>query len=113
MNEDAWEIKVSAKLKRKMAGPWQSSVILKLVGKQLGYRALQTRLAGIWRPIGNMNLIDIGYGFFIMKLDAFKDYHHALMDGPWFVGVQYLHVQAWEANFHPSTTKVTTTALWI
>ena len=83
------------------------------MGKQLGYRALQTRLAGIWRPTGNTHLIDIGYGYFIMKSDALKDYHLALMDEPWFVGEQYLHVRAWEADFHPSTAKVTTTAVWI
>ncbi|KAK7860203.1 hypothetical protein CFP56_042227 [Quercus suber] len=35
-----------------MASPWQTSIIVKLMGKQLGYRALQTRLAGIWRPSG-------------------------------------------------------------
>ena len=62
------------------------------MGKQLGYRALQTSLAGIWRPSGNVVLIEIGYRYFIMKFDVLKDYHHALMDGPWFVGDQYLHV---------------------
>ena len=36
-----------------------------------------------------------------------------LVDGPWFVSEQYLHVQAWEADFHPSTTKVTSTVVWI
>jgi len=63
LTDDAWEITVSIELKSKMAGPWQTSVILKLMGKQQGYHALKTRLAGIWRPEGNMNLIDIGYGF--------------------------------------------------
>ncbi|KAL0005203.1 hypothetical protein SO802_012764 [Lithocarpus litseifolius] len=43
VNEDAWEIKVTAELKRKMVGPWQTSVILRLMGKQLGYCILQTR----------------------------------------------------------------------
>lgn len=52
LTDDVWEITVSTKLKHKMAGPWQTSVILKLMCKQLGYRALQTRLAGIWRPQG-------------------------------------------------------------
>ena len=37
-----------------------------------------------------MHLIDIGYDFFIMCFDVLKDYHHALMDGPWFMGEQYL-----------------------
>ena len=52
------------------------------MGRPLGYRALQSRLAGIWRPIGIMKLIDIGYGFFIMQFDVLKDYQHALMNGP-------------------------------
>ena len=37
-NEEEWEIHVSADLKRKMSGPWQNSIILKLMGKQFGYR---------------------------------------------------------------------------
>ena len=76
-------------------------------------RALQTRLAGIWRPTSKMTLIDIGYGFFIMRFYLSQDYHHALMDGPWFVGDQYLYVQAWEADFHPHVAKISTTAVWI
>ena len=70
------------KLKPKLAGPWQTSIIIKLMGRQLGYRALQTRLVGIWRPTSKMTLIDIGYGFFIMRFDLSQDYHHAFMDGP-------------------------------
>ena len=56
------------------------------MGLPQGYRALQSRLAGIWHPTSTMHLIDLGYGFFIMRFDVLKDYHHALMDGPWFVG---------------------------
>ena len=57
-------------------------------------------------------LIDIGYGYFIMWFDLAKDYQHALMNGR-FVGDQYLHVQAWEADFHPHIAKISTTAVWI
>ena len=60
-----------------------------------------------------MHLIDIGYDFFIMRFELLKDYHHAFMDGSWFVGDQYLHGQAWEANFHLHIAKVSTTAVWI
>ena len=110
---ETWEIRITPELKSQLAGPWKTSIILKLLGRPLGYRALQTRLAGIWRPTGMMHLIDIGYGSFIMRFDDIKDYHHALMDGPWFVGDQYLHVQAWEADFHPHIAKITKTAVWI
>ena len=83
------------------------------MGRPLGYRALQTRLAGIWRPTGMMHLIDIGYGYFTMRFDHVQDYQHALMDGSWFVGDQYLHVQAWEVDFHPHMGKISTTAVWL
>ncbi|KAK7818446.1 hypothetical protein CFP56_041361 [Quercus suber] len=66
LTEEAWEIKVTIKMKCKMAGPWQTSIILKLI-------ALQTKLAGIWRPAGKTHLIDIGYGFFIMRFDTLMD----------------------------------------
>ena len=67
--------------------PWEIQLTPELKN-QLGYRALQTRLAGIWRPTGTTHLIDLGYGYFIMHFDVLKDYQHALMDGPWFVGGQ-------------------------
>ena len=35
------------------------------------------------------------------------------MDGLWFVGDHYLHVQAWEADFHPHMAKISTTTVWI
>ena len=51
--------------------------------------------------------------FFIVRFDIPQDYQHALMDGPWFVGDHYLHVQAWEEDFHPYVAKISTTAVWI
>lgn len=89
LEEDQLELQLSSELKTKLAAPWKHSLILKLVGKSLGYR-----LSGIWRPTGNIRqLIDIGYGFYIANFNIAHDYHHALEDGPWFVGEQYLHVQ--------------------
>ena len=73
-NEDAWEIRVPTEMKCKLAGPWRTSIIFKLMGRQLGYRALQSKLAGIWHPAGKMHLINIEYGFFIMSIEILKDY---------------------------------------
>ena len=99
--DEIWEIQLTPELKNQLADPRKTSVIIKLMGRPIGYRALQTRLAGIWCPTGTTHLIDLGYGFFIMHFNVLKDYQHGLMDGPWFVGENYLHVQAWEADFHP------------
>ena len=111
--DDTWEIRITLKLRNQLVGPWKLSLILKLMGRPMRYRALQIRLTSIWRPTSTTHLIDLGYGFFIMRFDVLKNYHHALMDGPWFVGDQYLHVQAWEADFHSQTAKISNTAMWI
>lgn len=42
-------------------------IIVKEVGKSFGYKALVTRLTGIWRPKGNINMIDLDYDFFLVK----------------------------------------------
>ena len=68
LNIEAWEIRVSSEMKRKLAGPWQTSIILKLMGRPLGYQALQTRLGSIWQPSGMTHLIDIRYGFLLCAL---------------------------------------------
>ena len=40
LNTEAWEIRVSSEMKCKLVGPWQTSIILKLMGRPLGYQAL-------------------------------------------------------------------------
>ena len=36
-NDETWAIRVPTELKYKLAGPWQTSIILKIVGRPLGY----------------------------------------------------------------------------
>ncbi|KAK7859466.1 hypothetical protein CFP56_005990 [Quercus suber] len=68
-----WEIAVTTEMKHKMVGPCK-----------LGSSS-------------NSQVDSLGIELFKPVL---TDYQHALMDGPWFVGDQYLHVQPWEADFH-------------
>uniref|UniRef100_A0A7N2LIQ5 Uncharacterized protein n=1 Tax=Quercus lobata TaxID=97700 RepID=A0A7N2LIQ5_QUELO len=45
--EETWEIQLTPELKNQLAGSWKTSVILKLMGRRMGYRALQTRCGRI------------------------------------------------------------------
>ena len=38
--DETWEIQITPELKNQLAGPWKTSIILKLMGRPLGYRAL-------------------------------------------------------------------------
>ena len=36
-----------------------------------------------------------------------------LRKGPWFVGEHFLSIRPWEPNFKPSTTNVSSIAVWV
>ena len=46
-------ITLSPQLQDKIYAPWNSSIIIKVIGKSFGYRNLFTHLGGIWKPNGN------------------------------------------------------------
>lgn len=44
-----------------------NSVVLKMLGWNIGFTALQNRLYGIWRPSQPFQLMDIENGYFLAK----------------------------------------------
>lgn len=45
------------------------------------------------RTQGGPLLIDLGFDFFIVKLGTKEEYYRDLLEGPWMIGDNYLHVQ--------------------
>ncbi|KAL7163813.1 hypothetical protein ACSBR2_039852 [Camellia fascicularis] len=73
------------KLLQKIRKPWENALIIRLLGKTIGYRMLCTRVKNIW----------------------------GLQGGPWVIMDHYLTVRRWEPNFKPSEAFETTTAVWV
>ncbi|KAK4286166.1 hypothetical protein QN277_002760 [Acacia crassicarpa] len=67
----------------------------------------------MWAKKGVLSLIDIGYGFFVVKLYNKEDYLNALTGGPWMIYDHYLTVRPWEPNFHPAKAKIDKVAVWV
>lgn len=65
--------------KKQARKPWQLSVIMKLVGKTIGYHYLLRYLHTLWRPLYSFSLIDLPNRFFIVKFYHRSDYDIALM----------------------------------
>ncbi|KAK4258256.1 hypothetical protein QN277_007727 [Acacia crassicarpa] len=103
----------SEKIKKRLYKPWRKSVIVKLMDKTIGYKALLTRLQYMWAKKGALSLIDIGHGFFVVKLYNKDDYLNALTGGPWMIYDHYLTVRPWEPNFHPARAKIDKVAVWV
>ncbi|KAI9091032.1 hypothetical protein K1719_028302 [Acacia pycnantha] len=96
------------KLKKRLYKPWRKAVIVKLLGRMIGYKLLLSILQPQWAKRGVINLINIGNGYFVVKLSNKEDYNNALTGGPWLIWLifdHYLTVRPWEPNFNPMRAK--------
>ncbi|KAJ8750927.1 hypothetical protein K2173_016108 [Erythroxylum novogranatense] len=93
--------------------PWTKSLIIKTLGKVIGFKYLNSRLRQVWKLAETFLLVDIGNNFFLVKVKNPDDYYHILTGGPWIVGGQYLTVQRWQPLFNHLTADISSTAVWI
>jgi hypothetical protein len=93
--------------------PWKRGVIVKLLGRRIGYKALETRLKQMWVRKGIINIIDLGNDYYLVAFSHQEDQYAALMNGPWFIYDHYLTVKEWSPNFHPASDTIKTVAVWI
>lgn len=75
--------------------PWHDSLIIKLLGRNIGYYQLNTRLKGTWKLTGGFELMDVDNGFFMVKFDLEEDRAKVISGGPWMVLDHYLAVSQW------------------
>ncbi|KAI9076940.1 hypothetical protein K1719_041102 [Acacia pycnantha] len=83
----------SDKMKKRLYKAWDKAVIVKLLGRDIGYMLLQSILQPLWAKRGVFNIINIGNGFFVVKFSNKEDYLNALTGGPWMIFDHYLTVR--------------------
>jgi hypothetical protein len=93
--------------------PWRRGVIVKLLGRRIGYKALETRLKQMWVRKGVINIIDLGNDYYLVAFTHEEDKNAAMSDGPWFIYDHYLTVREWSPNFHPASDTIKSVAVWI
>ncbi|CAJ2632298.1 unnamed protein product [Trifolium pratense] len=103
----------SKKVEKRIYRPWRRSVIVKLLGKRIGYKALETRLNQMWVRKGVISIIDLSNGYYLVAFSNEEDQYAALMDGPWFIYDHYLTVKEWSPNFHPASDTIKEVAVWM
>jgi hypothetical protein len=73
--------------------PWRRGVIVKLLGRRIGYKALETRLKQMWVRKGVISIIDLSNDYYLVAFTNEEDQAAALMDGHWFIYDHYLTVK--------------------
>ncbi|KAL0015301.1 hypothetical protein SO802_002370 [Lithocarpus litseifolius] len=78
-----------------------------------GYQYLSQRVRELWKPTGNMDLVDLGYDYFLARFWTKEDLDNVLKGGPWFIGQHFLAIKPWEPEFSASAADPSQVAVWI
>ncbi|XP_057426286.1 uncharacterized protein LOC130719691 [Lotus japonicus] len=97
----------------KICQPLQGCLVIKLLGKHIGYTALCEKLRLIWRPTGGMEVTDVHHGYFMVRFDSEMDREKAMTGAPWLIYDHYLSVKPWTKDFVAADEKINTTMVWI
>ncbi|KAJ6965369.1 hypothetical protein NC652_003298 [Populus alba x Populus x berolinensis] len=84
--------------------PWHDSLVITLLGKDVGYFQMQSRLKSAW---------DIGNGYFMVKFDIAEDRERVINGAPWMIFDYYLTMQKWTADFVASSVVINRTMVWV
>lgn len=77
--------------------PWQLSLIIKHVGRSIGYQYLLRKLQVMWKIQHHFLFMCQSNDCFIARFTNMQDYETAPLNGPWVIN--YLHVQHWVSKF--------------
>ncbi|KAG8486302.1 hypothetical protein CXB51_019644 [Gossypium anomalum] len=89
------------------------TVVVELLGRNIGFGALNNRISSLWKPSKPFHLRDIENGYYLAKFQSSDDYTKVLTQGPWLIYGQYLTVQPWTKEFSTSQPYPSTVLAWI
>ncbi|KAL4354895.1 hypothetical protein GQ457_06G021910 [Hibiscus cannabinus] len=89
------------------------TIILKLLGRRIGYETLKTKIHDLWKPASEIKLMDIENGYFLATFRSHNDFLTVLADGPWTIFRHYLIVEPWSPDFSPSQPFPSKVVAWI
>ncbi|KAL4341873.1 hypothetical protein GQ457_08G009200 [Hibiscus cannabinus] len=107
------KIQFSEKVHDQIDLSMRNVIIVRLLGKVIGYGALLNRLHVLWRPTGEIQLIDLDNEYYLVRFVDTSDYSRALTDGPWTIYGSYLIVQPWSRSFSTSEKHPSHVVVWI
>ncbi|MBA0591138.1 hypothetical protein Gorai_019823 [Gossypium raimondii] len=75
-------ISFSGHIKEILFKEMELTIILKLLGRSIGYNAFHNRILSIWKLAKPFHLMDITNGCFLVKFQDNEDYNRVLTQGP-------------------------------
>ncbi|KAL4273588.1 hypothetical protein GQ457_13G013000 [Hibiscus cannabinus] len=91
----------------------EKSMIIRLLDRAIGYRALRNRIMALWSPSGEINLIDLDNGYYLVRFAMEEDFNKVLKGGPWVIYGSYLTVQPWHQFFNTEEVHPSHIMVWV
>lgn len=106
-------IKIPEILKQKCIEQWKFSLIGRLDLSKNKIEDLRLELGNMWKCKGQLKLIPLGRGFFIIKIENEEDRNFIWTNGPWKVGNQLLRIRDWCPSFRAEDQRISSANVWV
>jgi hypothetical protein len=107
------KVYIEPKVFQDLCTPWKDSIVVKLLGKSLGYNTMKERLQKVWKLQGGFEIMDNDNGFYMVKFDHVADKEKVITGGPWLIFDHCLAVSHWSPEFASPNAKVERTIVWV
>ncbi|KAE9448537.1 hypothetical protein C3L33_19556, partial [Rhododendron williamsianum] len=98
---------------KRIRANWKGCLIIKLLGKNIGFKVLMDKLNHLWNLEGTIVPVDVGLGFYVIRFESKVDYLRVYMGGPWIIQDHYLTVRKWHSDFKADMAVAAKTAIWV
>lgn len=106
-------IKVSKEDKVRIRKQFKQCLIIKVLGRKVGYTYLLRRLYTIWHPKAKMELTSMANDYYLVKFNSATDYEFAKYGEPWMIMEIYLIVKEWRPDFEPHRDTTEKVLVWV
>ncbi|KAJ4836505.1 hypothetical protein Tsubulata_036207 [Turnera subulata] len=106
-------VELSEAFLHRLRKPWDKAVVVKLLGRAIGFKTLQSKILSLWNPKGPIKIIDLENNYFVVRFWEEDDYHRALLDGSWSIFSHVLSVQPWSQSFRASSNSIDKVVTWV
>lgn len=62
------ELSISPKLKVALCEPWENALVVKPLGRNIGYMTLEKKVKELWKPRGEIEIVILGHGTILSNL---------------------------------------------
>ncbi|KAE8692437.1 hypothetical protein F3Y22_tig00110833pilonHSYRG00051 [Hibiscus syriacus] len=86
------KISFSEKVHEQIDISMSNTIIVRLLGRTIGFNTLLSRIHALWKPIGEIQLVDLDINYFLVRFEDERDFANVLTEGPWTISGNYLTV---------------------